>query len=225
MLGKWVTLEGGEGCGKSTQIQLLAEWLRGYGFSVHVTHEPGGVKSAEKLRGSLLYDPDFKGIAPATELMMFMAARTESLRLDVLPRLEQGDIVLSDRSLLSSVAYQGAAGGLDVSSILWAHKAFVLPKLDYQTLWPDLTIVLDISPETGLARKHEQAESSNEELTIFDEKSLEYHRAVNRGFVTCLSQYKEAIGGERVATIIDAEKCVKSVSLMIRQRIEELRFL
>lgn len=139
----FIVFEGGEGGGKSTQVAALAERLRAAGREVLVTREPGGSPRAETIRGILLADGP---MTATTEALLFAAARADHAEYVIRPALDRGDVVLSDRYLDSSVAYQGAARGLGIDTIrdlsLWATDGLV----------PDLTVVLDLDPALGLAR-------------------------------------------------------------------------
>jgi dTMP kinase len=145
MSGLFVVLEGGEGAGKSTQCRLLADALRARGLEVVLTREPGGTPVGESIREVLL-GAGSAGMSPRTEALLFAAARAEHAAALIRPALARGAVVVSDRYLDSSVAYQGVARGLGAGQItelsLWATDGLV----------PDLTIVLDVDPGVGLAR-------------------------------------------------------------------------
>jgi len=143
--GKFITLEGGEGSGKSTQALRACDWLRARGREVVLTREPGGTELAEAIRALVLRDWD-EGVTPATELLLMFAARATHVNALIEPRLAAGADVVCDRFVDSSYAYQGAGKGVDARH-LQALEAFVLPSLK-----PDLTLILDVPPELGLAR-------------------------------------------------------------------------
>lgn len=168
MSGFFIVFEGGEGAGKSTQENLLARALQERGRSVVRTREPGGTPAAELIRAVLL-DPEHTGLDPRAEALLFAAARGEHVARVVRPALERGDVVICDRYLDSSVAYQGYGRELGPERIrdlsLWATGG----------LLPDLTIVLDVDPEVGLGRL-----SSADRL---EAEPAEYHRAVRAGFL------------------------------------------
>jgi dTMP kinase len=142
---RFIVFEGGEGAGKSTQSSALADYLRARGHAVLSTREPGGTPAAEAIRAVLL-DPANAGLDDRAEALLFAAARGDHAARVIRPGLERGDIVISDRYLDSSVAYQGVARGLGAERVaelsLWATGGLV----------PDLTIVLDVDPALGLAR-------------------------------------------------------------------------
>ncbi len=142
---RFIVFEGGEGAGKSTQSGALADYLEARGHRVRRTREPGGTPAAEAIRAVLL-DPANAGLDDRAEALLFAAARGDHAARVIRPALEQGEIVISDRFLDSSVAYQGVARGLGAERVaelsLWATGGLV----------PDLTIVLDVDPALGLAR-------------------------------------------------------------------------
>ncbi len=145
MPGLFVVFEGGDGAGKSTQCRLLADALRSRGFEVLVTREPGGTPTGEAIREVVL-GSDSQHMVPRTEALLFAAARAEHAASLIRPALARGAVVISDRYLDSSVAYQGAARGLGETAIadlsVWATEGLV----------PDLTVVLDVDPGLGVAR-------------------------------------------------------------------------
>lgn len=143
--GKFITLEGGEGAGKSTQVSLLAEALRASGLNVHTTREPGGSPGAEDIR-KLLVVGDAGRWDALSEAFLHFAARRDHVQKTILPNLEEGTWVLSDRFLDSTMAYQGYAQGLGRDAIE------TLAKLTLGDFLPDMTLILDLDVETGLAR-------------------------------------------------------------------------
>ena len=148
--GRFITFEGIEGAGKSSQIGPLADWLRSQGLRVVVTREPGGSPIAERIRAVLL-DPGNAGMDPTTELLLVFAARAEHLARVIVPALDAGDWVLCDRFTDASYAYQGGGRGLDPARIA------ALEELVQGALRPDLTLVFDLPPTLGLARVRARA--------------------------------------------------------------------
>jgi dTMP kinase len=173
MVGFFIAFEGGEGAGKSTQEGRLAEALTARGHRVVRTREPGGTPAAELIRAVLL-DPEHTGLDPRAEALLFAAARGEHVARVVRPALDRGDVVICDRYLDSSVAYQGYGRGLGPERVrelsLWATGGLV----------PDLTIVLDVDPAIGLSRV-----GSPDRL---ESEPQEYHRAVRAGFLAVAEQ-------------------------------------
>ena len=178
--GKFITLEGGEGGGKSTQAALLAERLRRVGFNVLQTREPGGTPRAEAIR-ELLLSGKAKKFGPLGEAVLFYAARESHLELAIRPALERGTWVVCDRFSDSTRAYQGAAGGLPVSVIETIDSAVV------GSTRPDLTIIFDLPPELGLKRaaqrKAESAGSGAVEPDRFESMNIRFHRNLRQEFL------------------------------------------
>ena len=171
--GYFIAFEGGEGAGKSTQEALLAQSLLEAGHAVVRTREPGGTPAAEQIRHIVL-SPEFEGLDPRAEALLFAAARGEHVARIVRPAIERGYVVICDRYLDSSVAYQGYGRDLGPEHVralsLWATHDLV----------PDLTIVLDVSPEVGLSRL-----SNPDRL---EAEPLAYHETVRAAFLTIAAQ-------------------------------------
>jgi len=166
--GLFITFEGVEGAGKTTQIELLRDALQTEGHSVYVTREPGGDPVAEAIRAILL-SPEHQ-VTPIAELLLFLAARAQVTANVIRPHLDAGQIVLCDRFIDSTVAYQGYARGHDVKMIQRLNE------LATGGLEPNLTILLDLDPEIGLARQLDRNRMEGE--------SLEFHRRVREGYLT-----------------------------------------
>ncbi|MBM3669521.1 MAG: dTMP kinase [Actinobacteria bacterium] len=164
----FIAFEGGEGAGKSTQETLLADHLAACGHEVVRTREPGGTPAGEAIRAIVL-SPEYEGLDDRAEALLFAASRGEHVARVIRPALERGAVVVCDRYIDSSVAYQGAGRNLGMDAVrelsLWATNA----------LLPDLTIVLDIDPEIGLSRLH-----SRDRL---EGQPLDYHRRVRQAFL------------------------------------------
>jgi dTMP kinase len=172
--GIFITFEGGEGCGKTTQIQHLARWIESNfdGLSAHTTREPGGTDDAELIR-ELLVNGAANRWRPATEALMMSAARHEHVVGVIRPALERGKIVISDRFIDSTHVYQGYVGGIS-SSLLDA-----LDELSCGDLRPDLSFFLDINSGDGLARATQRGVDENR----FEAKGAKYHEQVRQGFL------------------------------------------
>jgi len=169
--GAFISFEGGDGAGKSTQINLLAERLRNAGCDVVVTREPGGSEGAEAIR-ALLVKGDADRWSPVTEALLMYAARGDHLEKVILPALARGAVVITDRFADSTMAYQGIAGDLG------REKIEALYNLVVGDNGPDLTIILDAPAEEGLRRA-----SSDEGETRFEEKGDAYQRSVRDAFL------------------------------------------
>ena len=173
--GVFISFEGGDGAGKSTQITMLANALRAVGKNVVVTREPGGSDGAEAIR-KLLVEGDAERWSPVAEALLMYAARADHLQRTILPALEAGAIVVTDRFADSTMAYQGLAGDLGGAGVKTLH-ALVVGARD-----PDLTLVLDIAPEEGLSRAGARASSGGKEAR-FEEKGAAYQLRVREAFL------------------------------------------
>jgi dTMP kinase len=171
-LGLLITFEGPDGSGKSTQARLLAERLRRDGYSVLETAEPGGTSIGQQIRRILL-DPANQELLPLTELLLMFAARAQNVEQWILPALAEGKIVVSDRFTDSSIAYQGVGHGLGWETVLEVDR------IACHGLIPDLTLSIDIDPETGLARAHSR--NKNHEMR-FEQQSVAFHQKVRAAY-------------------------------------------
>jgi len=169
MNGKFITFEGAEGSGKSTQAALTCEYLKSKKLPVMLLREPGGVKISENIR-KLLLDVNNTDMGDECETLLYMAARAQIVKEVLEPQLKSGKIILCDRFLDSTIAYQGYGSGVDIKTIeqigLFATKGLV----------PDLTILFDIQPEKGLARTSQIKDR-------IESRSLEYHKRVRNGYL------------------------------------------
>ena len=173
--GRFITFEGGEGAGKSTQIRLLAQKLLDRNVPVITTREPGGCPLAEQIR-VLLVKGERESLSPKTEILLFLAARIEHVRLVIHPALKQGTWVLCDRFLDSTLAYQGYAQGRDIENL---HRLHTWALEEENNLTPDLTFLLDVPPDVGLARRLQVQQGPADR---FERESLEFHQRVQEGF-------------------------------------------
>ncbi len=177
MRGKFITFEGCEGCGKSTQVKLLAQKLTELGVDFIVTREPGGSDVAEQIRGIIL-NANNTAMCDACEALLYAAARIQHLKEIVEPALEQGKLVICDRYVDSSFAYQGYARGLGEEYIASINAA----ALDKYT--PDLTLFLNISPKDAFERKHGADEDDR-----MEQLGLEFHEKVYNGYLALAGKY------------------------------------
>jgi len=177
-LGRFVTFEGIEGCGKTTQLERLAERLAAVGVAAVLTREPGGTALGRSLR-SVLLSPDSASMAPSTELLLYAADRAQHLTEVVEPALAAGRVVLCDRYLDATLAYQGYGRELGFEAVLELHRR---PPLDRR---PDRTLLLDLDPAEAL----ERARRRNDELDLdategrFEQERLAFHRRVREGYL------------------------------------------
>jgi len=168
-VGLFITFEGGEGCGKSTQSRLLLKKLEQRNIPVVLTHEPGGTVLGNELRKTLKRKRD-SSISPQAELFLLAASRAQLAAELIRPALEEGKVVLCDRFTHSTMVYQGYGRGLDFTAIKMVNN------MATRNLNPDLIILLDISPEQGLARKRSLKDR-------FELEDLSFHRRVREGYV------------------------------------------
>ena len=190
----FITFEGGEGTGKTTQINILKKYLEDQGLEVIITREPGGVTSAENIR-AVIFDNE---IDPITETMLYAAARREHYIKKIKPALDAGKIVICDRFIDSSIVYQGIVRGVGVDLVENINKYAI------NNVEPDLTIFFDLDPETGLKR----VSLRNEQMNRFDKESLDFHLKVRKGY-KLLSKTKNRF------VLIDASKGIEDVTKQI----------
>jgi dTMP kinase len=175
MRGKFITLEGPEGSGKSTQLRMLAARLRAAGHKVFETAEPGGTPIGMQIRRVLL-DQQNHEMCATTELLLMFAARAQNVEQWILPALGEGQIVLSDRFTDSSLVYQGIARGLG------AEVVYEVDRIACRGLVPDLTVIVDIETETGLKRARARNTRTQDVETRLDEQELSFHRRVRDAY-------------------------------------------
>jgi len=176
MRGRFITFEGPEGCGKTTQVGLLASWLTSQGLDLVVTREPGGTPIGEKIR-DLLHDRHHTEMTPEAEILLYSAARAQHVARVIRPALEAGKLVLCDRFYDSTYAYQGYGRGLPMEAL--RH----ITTFATGGLTPDLTVYLDVAPEVGLRRR----QKSGEALNRLDLEALDFHRRVRAGYLDLIS--------------------------------------
>jgi dTMP kinase len=167
--GKFITFEGSEGSGKSTHAKLLKDYLSKKGFSIILLREPGGTVISEELR-KIILDPKNKSMTDICEVLLYMAARAQLVKEVIKPALAKGKIIICDRFLDSTLAYQGFGGGVDLNLI----KA--IGKFSTLGIKPDLTFLLDIDTKEGLRR----AGSNKDRI---EQKKLSYHKKVRQGYL------------------------------------------
>jgi dTMP kinase len=202
--GLFITLEGGDGSGKSTQAGLLEEWLTDAGHTVVRTREPGGTDLGNELREIVLHRRG--DIAPRAEALLYAADRAHHIATKVRPALERGDIVIQDRYLDSSVAYQGAGRVLDGTEVrdlsLWAVEG----------LLPDVTILLDLDEEVGRAR----LDQSRTRYDRLEAEKNEFHARVRASYLELAAAEPERF------LVLNATDTVESIAAAVRARVEPL---
>ena len=182
--GKFITFEGIDGSGKSTQMRLFAEHLRADGRDVFETVEPGGTSIGRQIRRVLL-DSANQDLRPTAELLLYFASRAQNIEQCILPALDAGKIVICDRFTDSTLAYQGYARGLGPETVL------ALDRITCHGLAPDLTMLIDVDVETGLARMQARNATSAANETRLDDESREFHRKVRDAYLAIARQYAD----------------------------------
>ena len=202
----FISLEGIEGCGKTTQLKYLTTFLEEKGRSYVVTREPGGTAIGKKIR-SILLDPASKELVPAAELLLYMADRAQHIDSLIKPRLAEGKIVLCDRYFDATVVYQGFARGLDTGVIRDLHRII------FKDLKPDITLLLDLPPRIGLARAWRELDSGNrsDAESRFEEEAIGFHEKVRAGYLELAKTEPGRI------KIIDASRPLDAVQADIRK--------
>ena len=209
--GIFISLEGPDGAGKSSVLEALIPILEAKGQALVTTREPGGVAVAEKIRDVVL-DPKYTEIDEKTELLLYIASRRQHLVERILPALDRGEMVLVDRFIDSSVAYQGFGRGLKVVDIDWLNDFAI------DGLKPDLTLYFDIEAEEGLARIAKSKERGADRL---DRESVEWHRRVREGYLSILE--KEPNRVRKIDASQPLEKVVADTLAVLAEQVESLR--
>jgi dTMP kinase len=210
MRGKFITFEGGEGCGKSTQIARLAAFLREKGLEVVVTREPGGTRLAELIRG-LLKDEQRDPPTARSELLLFLAARAQLVERVIAPALAAGAWVLSDRFSDSTLAYQGYGRGLPIDE-LERMNGFACGGMK-----PDLTLLLDVEPEVSLARMRGRELSTGVGRDRIENAGSGFHERLRRGFAELAAREPERIA------VIDANGTEEAVWEAVWKSLKRIR--
>ncbi|OIO06210.1 MAG: dTMP kinase [Desulfovibrionaceae bacterium CG1_02_65_16] len=205
----FITFEGIEGTGKSTQIALLKAHLEAQGWRVRTTCEPGGSRIGAELRRVLL-SLENRDLCPRAELFLYLADRAQHVAQVVRPALAAGEIVICDRFADSTVAYQAAGRGLDENLLHGLNEQAV------DGLWPDLTILLDIAPEAGLTRAVERnrAEGKTVAEGRFEAESLAFHARVREGYKSLARRFPQRI------QLVDAAGSIDQIAAAVRQLVD-----
>ncbi|MDP2182638.1 MAG: dTMP kinase [Actinomycetota bacterium] len=202
--GVLITLEGGEGCGKSTQLRLLSDRLRAAGFTVTIVREPGGTAVGEAVR-SILLDRDHEGLDYLAELLLYEASRAQLVAQVIRPALASAGIVICDRFADSSTAYQGYGRDLPLDEVRALNRAAT------GGLVPDLTIVLDVPPEVGLARASRESQPDRLEA-----ESVAFHERVREGFLEIAAAEPER------TVVVDASGSVADVAALVSKAVRSI---
>ena len=192
----FITFEGGEGSGKSTAIKTLTKKLEEEGYEIVLTREPGGTPIAEQIREVILNKKNVE-MDPITEALLYAASRRQHIQEKIIPALKEGKLVLCDRFLDSSLAYQGGARGLGID------KIYALNQYATEGLLPDITVFFDLKPEIGLARIEANA---NREVNRLDVEKMYFHEKVHSAFMELAKRFPERY------LIVDASKSPAEVA-------------
>ena len=201
--GKFIVLDGPDGCGKSTQAKLLAQWLQGEGLETSLFRDPGDTDIGEKIR-EILLNPEHLAMNTRTELLLYMAARAQLWGDKIAPALAGNKCVVLDRWLSSTCAYQGHAGGFGTDNVVGIAADCL------ERVWPDLTIILDVDLETAATRLDRQ-------LDRMEAKGDGFHREVREGFLELAQEQRNFV-------VIDAGADVERVHKNVLQLISEVSF-
>ncbi len=202
--GLFITLEGGDGSGKTTQAELLREWLDGLGREVVRTREPGGTEVGVEVREIVLHHRG--DISPRAEALLYAADRAHHVATLVRPALERGAVVLQDRYIDSSVAYQGAGRVLD------SREVRALSEWATEDLAPDLTVLLDLDPEAARGR----LDASRTRYDRLEAEASEFHRRVREAYLAIAEAEPERV------VVVDAAQPAEQIAAELRARIEPL---
>lgn len=209
--GLFITFEGGEGCGKSTQVARLTERLRSLRYAVRQLREPGGTPLAEEIRHTLKHSAAATGMCPETELLLMNAARAQLVREIIRPALDAGEIVVCDRFLDSTLAYQGWGRSLPMEQVRQVLELAVGPTR------PDLTLLLQVPPDIAAGRRRNRAAAAPEAASgadRFEAESTAFFEKVERGFAALASEEPERI------RIVDARPVADEVERSIWALVE-----
>ena len=204
--GRFITFEGIDGCGKTTQLRLLGTWLRDQSRPMVETVEPGGTSIGQQIR-KILLNPENNDLGPPAELLLYFASRAQNVDQVIRPALEAGQIVLCDRFTDSTFVYQGCGRGLDPAIVLQ------LDQIACKGLKPDTTILIDIDLETSLARAKRRNERLGPAESRIDEESSSFHARVRAGYLALAENEPDRI------QVIDGRASIGEVALRIREAV------
>ena len=203
MKGLFIVMEGPDGSGKTTQINLLKEYLEEAGYECLITREPGGTVIGEEVR-QLILNPEHKEMSPVTEMLLYAASRAQLVHEVIGPALEEGKIVISDRFVDSSIVYQGIARKLGISTVSSVNA----PGIGIYR--PDGIFFIDLSEAEGLRRKKEQ-----KNLDRMEQEGIDFHHMVSEGYRKVLSDRPEVMK-------IDGGRSIDTIQKKIRNHVDEL---
>ena len=214
--GRFITFEGGDGSGKSTQMRRLVERLRAAGHEVLESAEPGGTPIGQQIRRILL-DPANAGLSPTAEMLLMFAARAQNVDQWILPALRAGQIVVSDRFTDSTLAYQGAARGLGAEIVLEVDR------IACRGLVPDLTIYIDVDVEKGLARARSRNQRGDGSESRLDDHDVAFHKAARAAYLKIAEEEParfKVIDGNREIDAVAADVLASVSGLLSSPRLD-----
>jgi dTMP kinase len=206
--GQFITFEGLDGCGKSTQVELVGDYLRRQGRTVIITREPGGTEVGQQIREILLNVSEVN-ITPLTELCLMFAARAQHVEQAILPALKRGELVLCDRFTDSSLAYQGYGRGVPLDTILSVERLLC------QGLRPDLTLLLDIDAATSIRRTGVRNRKAHQLETRFEMEGQRFFERVREGYLALARQEPNRV------RIIDGSGTIEQLQAAVRAAVDE----
>lgn len=203
MKGLFITVEGTDGAGKSTQIQLLTDYLKSKGRNVILKREPGGTDISEKIR-ELILDVNNKEMSDVAEALLYAASRAQLVHQVIKPALDKGEVVICDRFVDSSIVYQGIARGLGKNMVEEINRFAI------DGIMPDITLFFDLSPEIGIIRKMQ-----DQKLDRMESEKLDFHLKVYEGYKTLTNMYSDRIRR------IDANMTIEEVHKQVLDAIKD----
>jgi len=204
--GFFISFEGSEGCGKSTQIRNLVESLRAAGHDPVLVREPGGTPIGEHIRHLLQHSADGDGMTPEAELLLFAASRAQLVRQTILPALDSGRVVISDRFLDSTTVYQGVARNIPAAQVAAINRFAAGPRL------PDVTFLLDMNPGDGFERLRQRVQTADQRDRM-EEEPLAFYEAVRQGYLTVAQAEPDRIH------VLDASQPPEEIARAIRSEL------
>jgi dTMP kinase len=194
LAGRFIVFDGPDGCGKSTQFSRFGRWCREHGLTVSEVREPGGTSIGEQIRRILL-DPANSDMSVRCEMLLYMASRAQLVSQRIVPAIERGEVVIADRFISSTLAYQGTAGGMSREEIMAVGRVAIGPGL---LGWPDLTVIFDVDEQVAATRLSPL-------LDRMELKGVEFHRRVREGFLS------QAEGERSRHLVVDASRDADAV--------------
>ena len=204
-MGVFITVEGGEGCGKSTVLSIVIERLKQEGYDALVTREPGGIDISEQIR-SVILDVNNTKMDKVTEALLYVAARRQHVVEKLQPLLSEGKVIISDRFVDSNLVYQGYTRGVGIDTV-WEMNKYAIGDC-----MPSLTILFDLDPKIGQERI---SANKNREFNRLDKEKLDFHYKIREGYLKVAEKYNDRI------KVVDASKTIEEVSEVVYNLIKD----